>query len=53
MKYGLPDEIFFVHTWCPHYFFEMLSWLGISFVSSSFHSFLTFLIISSFLTGRG
>jgi steroid 5-alpha reductase family enzyme len=50
--YHIPKGGWFEYATCPHYFFELLAWLGIFLVSQHFFTLLTFIAMVGYLTGR-
>lgn len=51
-KYVAPRGGLFEYVAAPHYFFELLGWLGIAIVSQQANSYLVFTSMSSYLGGR-
>jgi len=50
--YSLPQGGLFPFVTMPHYFFELLAWLGIALVSQQLNTFLVFTSMASYLAGR-
>ncbi len=50
--YFIPRGGFFEKVTCPHYFFEVMAWIGIAMISRHIDMFLLALMIGSYLTGR-
>jgi len=50
--YSLPRGGWFEYATCPHYFFELLAWLGIVLVSRHLFSLLAFIAMFGYLTTR-
>lgn len=51
-KYIAPNGGLFDYVAAPHYFFELLGWLGIALVAEQMNVFLVFTSMSSYLSGR-
>lgn len=51
-KYYPPTGGLFEYVAAPHYFFELIAWLGIAFASSHVNALLVFCSMSSYLCGR-
>eukprot|EP00579_Thalassiosira_antarctica_P004819 CAMPEP_0201884656 /NCGR_PEP_ID=MMETSP0902-20130614/17481_1 /ASSEMBLY_ACC=CAM_ASM_000551 /TAXON_ID=420261 /ORGANISM="Thalassiosira antarctica, Strain CCMP982" /LENGTH=253 /DNA_ID=CAMNT_0048413653 /DNA_START=200 /DNA_END=961 /DNA_ORIENTATION=+ len=51
-KYVVPRGGFFSYVAAPHYFFELIGWLGIAIVSNHLNVYLVFAAMSSYLGGR-
>ncbi|WCL49571.1 hypothetical protein [Leptospira sp. GIMC2001] len=51
-SYKTPTGGLFKLLICPHYFFELVAWLGIAIVSTYIDSYLIFLIMAGYLSGR-
>ncbi|MCC5815790.1 MAG: hypothetical protein JJT78_13640 [Leptospira sp.] len=50
--YKIPAGGIFSLLVCPHYFFELISWLGIAIVSTYLESYFIFIIMLGYLSGR-
>lgn len=50
--YFIPKGALFEKVTCPHYFFEVLAWIGIALISRQIDMFLLALMMGSYLTGR-
>ena len=50
--YHIPQGGFFEHAACPHYFFELVSWLGILFLSRHLFAFMALIAFTAYLTER-
>lgn len=50
--YHIPKGGWFEQTTCPHYFFELLVWLGITLVSRHLFTGLIFIAMLGYLTAR-
>lgn len=50
--YVAPKGGWFQYVAAPHYFFELLAWLGIAMVSQHLNVYLVFTSMCSYLTGR-
>jgi len=50
--YHLPRGGWFEYATCPHYFFELLAWLGIALISRHFFTVLVFVAMLGYLTAR-
>jgi len=48
-KYSLPDIFLFQLVSCPHYMFEMISWLGFSILTQTIPSLLFFVMGSAIM----
>ena len=53
MKYVIPRGLLFDYAICPHYFFELVSWLGVVLIARHFAVLLLFLFMIGYLTTRG
>jgi very-long-chain enoyl-CoA reductase len=51
-EYVIPKGGFFEILVCPHYFFELISWLGIAILSTHWESYVVFFIMVCYLSGR-
>lgn len=51
-SYKIPTKGMFPNLVCPHYFFELISWLGFAVVSTYFDTYFLFLIMTAYLAGR-
>jgi hypothetical protein len=51
-KYVAPKGGLFNYVAAPHYFFELLGWLGIAVVAQQMNAYLVFLSMASYLSGR-
>merc|ERR1719491_166808 len=51
-KYIAPRGCLFEYVAAPHYFFELIGWLGIAIVSRHLNVFLVFVSMTSYLSGR-
>jgi len=51
-KYVAPSGGLFEYVATPHYFFELVAWLGIAFAAQDLNAFLVFFSMSSYLSGR-
>ena len=51
-KYVAPRGGLFNYVATPHYLFELLGWLGIAICSNHLNVYLTFVCMSSYLSGR-
>lgn len=51
-KYVAPSGGLFRYVAAPHYFFELIAWLGIAFAAGDLNAFLVFASMSSYLAGR-
>mmetsp|Transcript_30983 Transcript_30983/g.61758 ORF Transcript_30983/g.61758 Transcript_30983/m.61758 type:complete len:272 (+) Transcript_30983:123-938(+) len=51
-KYVAPKGGLFSYVATPHYFFELVGWLGIAMVSNQLNVYLVFTSMSSYLGGR-
>jgi very-long-chain enoyl-CoA reductase len=51
-NYKIPVGGLFDYVTMPHYFFELISWLGIALTSQQANSFLVFCSMFSYLAGR-
>lgn len=52
-KYKIPKGGLFDLVICPHYLFEIIEFLGFSFISQTFHSFSVAIGTMFYLVGRG
>jgi len=52
LGYAIPQGGLFPFVTMPHYFFELLAWLGIALVSQQLNTFLVFTSMASYLAGR-
>lgn len=50
--YFIPRGGWFKYATCPHYFFELLAWLGIVLMSRHLFTVLAFIAMFGYLTGR-
>ena len=50
--YHIPQGGFFEYAACPHYFFELVSWLGILFLSRHLFAFMALIAFTAYLTER-
>jgi hypothetical protein len=50
--YFIPKGALFEQVTCPHYFFEVLSWIGIALMSRQIEMFLLAVMMGSYLSGR-
>lgn len=50
--YKVPTGGLFNYVTMPHYFFELISWLGIALCAQQINVFLVFLSMTSYLAGR-
>lgn len=50
--YFIPHGGLFEKVSCPHYFFEVMAWIGIALISRHIDMFLLALMMGSYLTGR-
>lgn len=50
--YVLIETGLFKYCYCPHYLFEIVSWLGIAIIANHFFSWLVFLMMSLYLLAR-
>lgn len=50
--YFIPHGAFFEKVSCPHYFFEVMAWIGIALIARHIDMFLLALMMGSYLTGR-
>jgi very-long-chain enoyl-CoA reductase len=50
--YHVPQGGWFEYATCPHYFFELLSWLGIFLLSRHLFTLLVFIAMLGYLTAR-
>jgi steroid 5-alpha reductase family enzyme len=50
--YHIPRGGWFEKATCPHYFFELLAWLGILLLSRHLFTLLAFIAMFGYLTGR-
>ncbi len=51
-KYSIPSGGLFGYVLCPHYLFELISWLGLAIVSTHWESYVVFFVMSCYLAGR-
>ncbi len=51
-KYVAPKGGLFSYVATPHYFFELIGWLGIAMVSNHLNAYLVVASMSSYLAGR-
>jgi hypothetical protein len=51
-EYHVPRGGWFNHATCPHYFFELLTWLGIALVSRHLFTWLIFIAMFGYLIAR-
>jgi hypothetical protein len=51
-KYVAPKGGLFNYVAAPHYFFELLGWLGIAVVAQQMNAYLVFAGMTSYLSGR-
>jgi len=51
-KYTIPTAACFHYVTCPHYFYELVSWWAVAFVSGSLFGFLNFGSMVHYLSGR-
>lgn len=51
-KYVLPTGGFFEYVTMPHYFFEIVAWIGLACVTQQLNVFLNALSMTSYLAGR-
>ena len=51
-KYVAPHGGLFNYVAAPHYFFELIGWLGIAVVAQQLNAFLVFTSMTSYLSGR-
>lgn len=51
-KYVAPRGCLFEYVAAPHYFFELIGWLGIAIVSRHLNGYLVFASMTSYLSGR-
>ena len=52
IKYVAPHGGLFNRVAAPHYFFELLAWLGVAIVSNHLNAYLVFTSMGSYLCGR-
>ena len=52
VEYKIPYKGLFSKVVCPHYFFELLSWLGIAICSTYIDAYFVFYIMTCYLSGR-
>jgi len=50
--YSVPTRGWFAHVTMPHYFFELVAWLGIALCAQQLNAFFVFLGMASYLSGR-
>jgi len=50
--YHIPHGGWFDYATCPHYFFELLAWLGIALLSRHLFALLVFVSMSGYLISR-
>ncbi|TGN10219.1 DUF1295 domain-containing protein [Leptospira ilyithenensis] len=51
-EYKIPNQGLFQKLVCPHYFFELVSWLGFAILSTYADSFFILMIMTAYLSGR-
>ena len=51
-EYHIPHGGWFEYVACPHYFFELLAWLGIALLSRHLFAMLVFVSMSAYLISR-
>jgi len=51
-KYSIPSGGWFEFLVCPHYFFELISWLGMAILSTHWETYVVFFIMCCYLGGR-
>ena len=51
-KYVAPRGGLFNYVAAPHYFFELIGWLGVAVVAQQLNAFLVFTSMTSYLSGR-
>jgi steroid 5-alpha reductase family enzyme len=51
-EYHLPKGGWFEYATCPHYFFELLAWLGLLLLSRQFFTLLAFIAMLGYLSAR-
>lgn len=51
-NYVIPNSGLFRFVVCPHYFFELISWLGIAILSRHWETYVVFFIMCCYLSGR-
>lgn len=51
-EYTIPKGALFDKVICPHYFFELVSWLGIAVLSHHWESYVIFFLMTCYLFGR-
>jgi len=52
LEYKIPSKGLFSKVVCPHYFFELVSWLGIAVCSTYVDAYFVFYIMVCYLSGR-
>ncbi|TGL58111.1 DUF1295 domain-containing protein [Leptospira ognonensis] len=51
-NYLIPNSGLFQLVVCPHYFFELISWLGIAILSRHWETYVVFFVMTCYLSGR-